>query len=962
MPAVAEITAEQLATVRSGGMASECRIALCPNTIVFSAEITQTITDSVFAQFTWDNALQGAYTDCIAGQTVFITATDDPAELRRPLFRGRVRTEPSATDFFINESSLALLSGYIVTVIDTYEVWQRDRNGLLYIDWDVTFTPLLPIVKDMQTFYYGENATEFQFTFTPTGQAMEEGETTDAYHWDIPGATYDSGDEDSQNITVTVPYGHIWAHLTITDTGGNANIFHFEILVCPRDDTAFLFEAHDSIQINAELASGLNASTTYFAGIEAVLNRTRCAVIAFDVYKAGSGVFNNIMFVGYLVNEDTGVAGDPISSTLAQTSFEIQSFTALAGQQFCPLLAIRNAAVPSAWDQINLPTPQRILSYLMTRYSTLGTLIPLDFQITDSTWFTGDYDLEGQTLLESINHVIEEINAGLIFYPQGDARLEINANFGSDAERDALPHLILSGNIIAADLFDYTLPLPYYKTIGQVEAGFASFQTSGADTIKLDGLAPASAWLEGNEKPVILAQLLPADLTPTEAITAAQARIGNLLEWLQPPELINITLHDGWRFLTCSYQVWVTFDLTAADNPRGLAITPDMRYLLQSLALTWSLDGTWSITGTCRLETQGGNSQIAVSIAPTVIDTDLPVLPGLDDYDSFPPSNTLNYQSLDPGDDLQPYGKGGLAQFKPLTTEDAGDIADGSPGLNCAVLKPSLNFKSNATRTTPNVTALNQPYIITVKGSARIGANEWIHTINFANGLEDFTIFPPFGTQVGGQGVTTGDGVVGIPPAGIRSVFVYQTIASTTLTSVTMTFDIVKGTYTALTPAALIFLNGGIATSVIPALLPDGTGRTLVWTGSAVVTDIELQIVASYDDVLPYAYDGSATLKSVTITGEGTNPFTGDPGGELFGDGFYQWAGENPAELYPPARGLLIDSVQPSVPPAYNENHEYTLLFNGTGNVISFLYLLSSYDDAQNLPLYVSVCGPGMGA
>jgi hypothetical protein len=976
MPAVESLTSTQLNTVRSGGFGGECRIALCPNDVVFQAEITQTITSSVFAEFTWATTLQGAYTDCIAGMTVFITATSDPAELRRPLFRGRVRKVPTATSFYINESSLALQTGYVLTVIDTYEVWQRDRNGLLYIDWDVTFTKLLPIVKNMQTFYYGESPTSFPFSFAPTGQAMESGETISSYSWNIPGATYTSGSSSTQNVTVLVPYGHTWAHLTITDSEGNSNVFHFEILVCARDDAAFLFEAHDSIQINADLETGLNASTTYFAGVTGILNRTRCAVIAFDAYKAGSGTFNAIMFVGYLVNEDTGIAGDLVSSTLSQTRFELQSFAALAAQQFCPLLAIRNTAAPTAWDQINIPTPQRIVSYLITRYSTLGTLIALNFQVTDGTWYSGDNDLEGQTLLESINHVIEEINAALVFFPQGDARLEINANFLSSADRDALPDLILSGNITSDDLYSYALPLPYYKTIGQVEAGFASFQTSGADTVKLDGLAPASAWLEGNEKPVVLAQLLPADLTPTEAVTEAQRRIGDLLEFLQPPELINITLHDGWRFLTCSQQVWVTFDLAATDSTRGLAITSDMRYILQSLSFTWSLGGTWDVSGVARLETQGGNSQIAVNIAPTVIDTELPVLPGLSDYDSFLPSSTLNYLSDAPGDDEQPYGSGALAQFKPLTTEDAGDIGDENPGIDCAVIKPSLNFSSNATRTTPNVTVLNQPYIVTVKGSARISGSA-TYNDNMTSELGSMS-FPlsatyPFGTWTsagnptrdgtdGGSWIAT-DGRTGggsiqgmvVPTIISQAAVVIDLGAEYTVTAFSC-YSKFKDAAPGATANWLSFWDD--AKVMIPATETNiGGGGSLntygqaTWSGSvAGVRYVAINITGNQAFGLSTAY-----LDDISVTYEGV-------GVDTYGDGFYTWTGAAAAELYPATRGLLLDSAQPSVPPAYNTNSEYVLLFNGTGNVISFLYSLADYSGAQNLPLYVAVCGAGMGS
>lgn len=118
MPAVSGLTTEQVNTINSGGYGGECRFAICPNDIVFVAEVSQTITNSVFIQFTWDNATEGAYTDVNPGQTFFITETDNPDELRNPLFRGRVTRSPTSTIFYCNESSFNLLDGYIITVID----------------------------------------------------------------------------------------------------------------------------------------------------------------------------------------------------------------------------------------------------------------------------------------------------------------------------------------------------------------------------------------------------------------------------------------------------------------------------------------------------------------------------------------------------------------------------------------------------------------------------------------------------------------------------------------------------------------------------------------------------------------------------------------------------------------------------------------------------------------------------
>src|SRR5688572_28239470 len=96
MPATSEITTTQLNTIRSGGYSGDLRIMVCPNTVVFQAEVDETITSSPFIEFLWANTLAGDYEDVVAGMTYFLTETDDPIELRTPILRGRVARELTA--------------------------------------------------------------------------------------------------------------------------------------------------------------------------------------------------------------------------------------------------------------------------------------------------------------------------------------------------------------------------------------------------------------------------------------------------------------------------------------------------------------------------------------------------------------------------------------------------------------------------------------------------------------------------------------------------------------------------------------------------------------------------------------------------------------------------------------------------------------------------------------------------
>jgi hypothetical protein len=955
MPPVSGLTSQQVNTANSGGWSGELRFALCPNDVVFVAEVAETITNAVFIEFDWDNATVGAYTDVNPGQTFFITETDDPAELRRPLFRGRVTRSPTATVFYCNESSFNLQAGYIITVIDSYEILQKDRSGAL-VDGYLAFEKLPPIVRNMQAFYYAESAGSMLFSFAPVGQAMEKSATIASYAWTIPGATYTVGNATTQNITVSIPYGHRWAFLDVEDSNGVSHRLIFQILVCPRDDPAFMFQAHDDVVFNNDIESGgLTVSTTFFAGIESILNRTRCAIVVANNYKSGSGTFSNVKFVGYIVQENTDILGDLVSSTLSQTGFELQSFEAIAAQLPVPPIAIRNVASEDAWDEINIPTPQRVTAHLGVRYSTLFELCPVDLRPLDDTWFSGETDMEGTTLVESINHTAEEFNARIVFYPEGDAALEINPNFQSEAERDAVPTLLASGSLGKNALFQYSLPLPYFDTVGQVEAGFATFYTDGTTPIKLAGIAPAVARQEGIETPVVLAQLLNSNLTQAQAIAAAKQRIGDLLEWSNPPVLIPFTMHDGWHFITPSLRVWLNFDLPGDDSTRGLAVPSTWRYLLLSIALTWHSDGTFDVSGSARLETQGGLAQVNVSISPNEVSTDLPVLPVLPDSDAFTPDGTQNYLTTDvPPEDVQPYSRYAVVQFTPMTTGDAANAADNMPDPSCQIITPSLNFKSSETRLTSAATVNGEPYTITVKGSARISAGSWTELgIDFEGSEESFA---PIVTITDLAVYTPGDGwtrVYDVAGLGDSETRIFRTFADVT----TFTRVRVRVTCDTTFIFAVSDSGGAINTDTFPA-------KNNEWIElSAVFTDDYLRL-----DLFADAGDFTLTFHELEAFGVGINPFTGDPGtGDLRGDAFYQWVVDaegvaGAAELYPATRGLRINSAPVDPPPEFNPNSEYTFVHTGDGNQIPLRFELEDYSQAQNLPLYARVCGEGMGA
>jgi hypothetical protein len=103
-------------------------------------------------------------------------------------------------------------------------------------------------------------------------------------------------------------------------------------------------------------------------------------------------------------------------------------------------------------------------------------------------------------------------------------------------------------------------------------------------------------------------------------------------------------------------------------------------------------------------------------------------------------------------------------------------------------------------------------------------------------------------------------------------------------------------------------------------------------------------------------------LQQITVSGTGTNPFTGVPGGNLQGDAFYYWGDNLPAQAYDSFNGFYIQNAKFSPIPTYNAQHKYTVNWTGDGNPILMRYADStSHADNANVPLLVTICGAAAG-
>lgn len=902
------LTVDQYNLVLSGGYRGADYIIACPNTVIFAARVNGTPSTSVFAQFNYDTVTTGAYTDIAIGQAVLISHTSN---IREAFSRGRVRKTPTALTLYINECSDAIVDNDYIFVVDTYDVVEKLRHGA-FADWDVAFHKVPPIVKGLQSAYVKlTTASSASLSLSPVGQALTKSATISSYAWSIPGVTYTTGSAATQNIVITVPSGHRWGRLTVTDSNGVSNWFVFQIIVGdPQADTFFRL-CHEPPDIAADWQTGYTASTQYWNGVDDLLDMTRIVIVSQETYNDGAPDWGSVRFVGYFADDKQNITGDETYAQLIDADITLSGFLPLAGELTFSPIAVRHDTTPTAWDEIHTPTPQRIVTHILAVHSTLFNLCACDFGTIDDTYFTGDFNVAPESLMDAVQTVLEEINGQLTQDAAGQLVLERNANFLSDADRDALD-TVTPTSLTLGEGMRFSLQHGHQRKVGSVEVGFAVFNTTTNTRYFLRANAPANGAGRGQEHRSIQSQLLAANTVTLDAAPEAGDRAGHWLEWLNPTDTMSIDLDDGLGFLSPSAAQWYTFTIPASNWIRGLGIDSATRWLLTRISVRVNADGTRSNQGEFRRETRGGTANIQVSLVPSVTETELAVLPVRAVMAAFPPSSSINYDSTSPTTRQPRRPFDGWAS-SPLTPEQAAQAAAAQAEPGCWVQSPPVNFKNPSNVSSNFVTTLGETYTITVSGSAQIqsGAGPCLDADRFTIGTVDSIV----GNEItvsselhtGSYRIRWGDPG---DPSGCCTL---------------QAFEVVSG---AIWSATAYDCDGGF---VNVNVLPDD--------------------MYYYDHFSPL---GAYTFKFTLGDGDGI---------PRFADAFYIWEEDDDGEPINvelnPLGGLYLDNAAVSVPPPFSSNHEYEITFTGTGNVILSRFNDDDYSDNASLILYMKICGPG---
>ena len=955
--------ANQAARRLSGYSARQFAL-FCPNTVVFRCQPSAASTEPSYAQFGYGSVSVGAFGDVKEGQAVIIS-TD--TAMRNVLFRGRVRKTPTASVFYINQTSFKLETSYFVSVINTYDIVERleriTSDKQIFKDFDLTFQRLPPVITNLQSVYISNTTSATaSFSFAPTAQAMSSGATISSWLWNVEDGTITTGSTTTQNITVSFPAGYRWVILRVTDSNGVSNRFCFEVWVGNADSTSAgqLIRSTEGFQVTGNWSEGWNASFELFAEANSFLDQTR--VTLFSLHTFGNGTTSTTVdFVGYLTNEAAQLRGDETNGQIKLVQLQAQGFASILGQLKAPTASINNTNVPAQWGDIISPTPARVASYVLTMHTTAANLCALQWFASDSSFITDDLYLEEPYIIDAVNAMLSRYNAELTFSPSGEIKGARNACYLSSSDRNSLTTIV---NLTTDDWLDIQLDTIYRYPVGSILMPAIVFNTSTNQTIGYTGKAPAVVAFTSGEEQIAPRQVLASNLTPAQAEAEVSLRAANHFGYINNRETVRLSLVDSYSDLVPTNDQWVTITLSASDNPRGTALTSSNRWLLQDVSYSSSsFEGVRTVEVTLIAETSDTGAQIVTTRIPAISELDVPAIPP-NPY----PFTDLDYRVNMPDDDPSDFDLGNL---------DWGDLGNNDPyppaitnnGNPMCFILPVF-FNNPTAVTTPFNTVFGKTYTITVQGVADIGtaAGVWEYVWDFtaSNGsfspnLSTSRTPQENGVWTSGTGWQAQTNVLNSNPNDItRTVSIFQNFGSTAVTGASFTYNLTKGTISNNAFPNGIYRNGGVyLTSINRQTDTDGTNKLATWSGSQTITSIGFVSTASANTA--GSTTGTTVIRGATLSGNGSLPTLA--GGSFVttptaarGDAFYSITSAGVASAYSGSQGLELDANQVSIPAPYNPNAQYTFTTTGTGAPFGFRMAYSSYTGVQNLPLIVTIC------
>ena len=903
------LTSDQLNAIRSGEYQALQYVCLVPNTVVVQFQPSAAPALDVFAEIAVGTIASGAMADIKQGQTViFSTTTDYKAS---EVFRTRVRKVSGATTLFVGENSTVLTTSDYVTVLDTYEIQEKLRRSEALADWEITYRELLPVETALPSaVVLSAGATSYSPTAVPL--AMDATATTSFTHaWESSNGSdsITNGTTASPSITLAAA-AFRWLRYTFTDSNGNSNYRVIPCWTVPKSyasivSLGFMGQGGEVASISFDAELGWTATVPAWDGITTLLNKTYCVIASDEWHDDGREVIRtNINHVGYLQTENVQTSADDRYGRVSEVRFTVEGFGhQLARQNISPVTIIRTAA-PAAWDDIQDPTPGRMLTYRLTEYSTASNLMAIKLPSDDADFIGDDLTLSTEKALDDLQQIAEVINAEIQFDVNGKLEMCRDINYLGDTERDAAP---VVATLTPADFASqYSIEYEYGRTTAQATITGGAYNTSRDVYDLFEAVTPAEARYSEGDPLELSNQVLTTDATAANSMEEIKQRAANFLAANNPTWTLRVTLKDQWHFLVPDVGAWFKFTIAATDTARGRVFGSSDRWQLVQIDVSSNAqEGTRDVSATFRHETRSTGA--SVRVAPIINDPDADIV-------NVPAA----FPSL-AGGDLGLTGGFHYDALDPAPPSEANPV-----GANCEL--GGFRPKAGVSYETVN-TALNGEYVTwRVRGSGEIG-DAWCYEFDFSGGQNGFTM--KWCGSATEYGVFDGNSFNQDAYGAQKILWLYKT------------WTPVTGTITEIE----IFGDSGIGQTL--SLYTSACGGT-TYTATSLGTN-NVSYAVNWDLSTGYIYlnwintlaGSTMALTRLILRGVGTNPFGSDncAGVSVLGDAFYYSSDDwNTATAYEAGEGLLIEGVQPASIPPFTPTHEYEGALIATSGTIIYSF------------------------
>ena len=381
-------------------------LSYVPRNVVFSCQILGTALQDVktkgYYGFSYDNET-GDYTDIRVGMTVEFGITEDGNELGV----GRIRKDPTDSIMYINESDagkLGLADNVWVSVIDHYGphlkkprlVGSKDGTEFTnsfqeFHDYDIAYAAnILNVPKSNIFGLIGEllrladwcDPGEVYRTMYLRSGAQSISASIDTITWDVGDCTITDGDVNSTEITVQIPVGFRWIHLTVVDEDGGTDIMHLPLWT--HDDTFLPMAYYTSgagFKVTSDQRSAGREMGFEFFGQDNALDMLEFPKTTTVYYwekprfvGMAEPTFYIHSFMGWVVEEKSIIRKGHRSRYEIQVGGPKKWLEDFEGI----FTVLEQDDTPDDWNKMDTITTDRSILYIIREYTTIGSLISIE--------------------------------------------------------------------------------------------------------------------------------------------------------------------------------------------------------------------------------------------------------------------------------------------------------------------------------------------------------------------------------------------------------------------------------------------------------------------------------------------------------------------------------------------------------------------------------------------------------